>query len=170
MDIYYNDKLINEAESSKFLGMHTDSQLNWKYHVEQLLPKLSAACFTIRSLIHILNQDTLHMVYNLYFHSILQYGIIFWGNSTRVHTVFRLQKRVVRVMSKVGLRSSCRNLFRKLNILPVACQYILSLMLFIVDNLENYPTNDYVHGLDTRNKNNIYLPTVCLACIQKEVS
>ena len=159
MDIYYNDKLINEAESSKFLGMHTDSQLNWKYHVEQLLPKLSAACFTIRSLIHILNQDTLHMVYNLYFHSILQYGIIFWGNSTRVHTVFRLQKRVVRVMSKVGPRSSCRNLFRKLNILPVACQYILSLMLFIVDNLENYPTNDYVHGLDTRNKNNIYLPT-----------
>ena len=90
------------------------------------------------------------MVYYAYFHSILQYGIIFWGNSTRVHTVFRLQKRVVRVMSGVGLRPSCRNLFRKLNILPVACQYILSLMLFMVDNLENYPTNDHVHGLDTR--------------------
>ena len=110
------------------------------------------------------------MVYYAYFHSVLQYGIIFWGNSTHVHPVFKLQKRVVRVMSGVGPRSSCRNLFRKLNILPVACQYILSLMLFIVDNQENYPTNAYVHGLDTRNKNNLYLPTVSLSCIQKGVS
>ena len=30
--------------------------------------------------------------------------------------------------------------------------------------------NDYVHGLDTRNKNNIHLPTVSLSCIQKGVS
>jgi len=27
-------------------------------------------------------------------------------------------------MSGVGLRSSCRSLFRKLNIKPIACQYI----------------------------------------------
>ena len=73
-------------------------------------------------------------------------------------------------MSGVGLRSSCRNLFKKLNILPVACQYILSLMLFTVDNQESYPTNAYVHGLVTRNKNNLYLPTVSLSCIQKGFS
>ena len=30
--------------------------------------------------------------------------------------------------------------------------------------------NDYVHGLDTRNKNNIHLPTISLSCIQKGVS
>ena len=52
----------------------------------------------------------------------------------------------------------------------MVCQYILPLMLFIVDNQENYPTNAYVHGLDTRNKNNLYLPTVSLSCIQKWVS
>ena len=42
------------------------------------------------------------------------------------------KKRVVRVKSGVGPRSSPSSLFRKLNILPVACQYMLSLM-FIVD-------------------------------------
>jgi hypothetical protein len=114
--------------------VHIDNHVNWKNHVEQILPKLSVACFSIRNLIHSLNLDILHMLYFVYFHSLFQYGIIFWGNSTHAQQVFKLQKRVVRVMSGAGPRSSCRSLFRKLNILPTACQYLLSLMLFIVDN------------------------------------
>ena len=92
LDVYYNNTLINEAKSSKFLGFQVDSQLNWKYHVEQILPKLNASCFTIRSLTYILNQETLGMIYHVYFHSILQYGVIFGGNSPHVHQVFKIQK------------------------------------------------------------------------------
>jgi len=73
-------------------------------------------------------------------------------------------------MSGVGPRSSCRNLLRKLNILPIACQYILSLTLFIVDNQKDFLTNAYVHGLDTRNKNCLYLLVVGLSCVQKGFS
>ena len=72
-------------------------------------------------------------------------------------------------MSGAGPRSSCRNLFRKLSILPTACQYILSLMMFIVDNQKDFLTNAYIHGLDTRNKNHLYLPAVSLFCVQKGV-
>jgi len=129
---------------------------------------LSAACFSIKNLIHILNPDSLRIIYFAYFHSVLQHGIIFWGNSTYAHKVFKLQKRVARVMSGVGLRSSCRNLFRKLNILPIACQYISSLMLFIVDNQKDCLTNAYVHDLNTRNKNHLYLPVVSLSCVLTE--
>jgi len=78
------------------------------------------------------------------------------------HQAFKLQKRVVMVMSDVGPRSSCRSLFRNINILPTACQYILSLMLIIVDNQKHFLANAYVHGLDTRNKNHLYLPLVHL--------
>jgi len=101
--------------------MHVDNHINWKNHVEQILPKSSAACFLIRNLIHTLNPDILQMVNFVYFHSVLQYGIIIWGNSTHALQVFKLQKGVGRLMSGVGLRSSCRNLFRKPNILPIAC-------------------------------------------------
>ena len=73
-------------------------------------------------------------------------------------------------MSGVGLRSSCRSLLRKLQILSIACQYILSLMLFIVDNQKDFLTNVYVYGLDPRNKNHVYLPIVSLSCVQKGVS
>jgi len=49
-------------------------------------------------------------------------------------------------------RTSCRGLFRKLDILPVPCQYILSVMLFIVDNPHNFQTDLEIHGPHTRSK------------------
>jgi hypothetical protein len=150
--------------------VHIDNHMNWKDHVEQILPKLISACFSIRNLIHTLNLDILHMVYVAYFHSMLQYGIIFWWNSTHVHQVFKLQKRVVRLMFGAGPRSSCRQLFRKLNILRIACQYMLSLVLFIADNQKDFLSNAFVHGLDTRNKNHFCGPVVSLSYIQKGVS
>ena len=106
------------------------------------------------------------MVYFVYFHSVLQYGIIFWGDSTCAHQVFKVQRGVVRVMTGVGPRSSCRSLFGKLNILPITCQYIL----FIVDNENEFLTNAYVDGLDTRNKIHLYLTVVSLSYVQKGVS
>jgi len=85
LGIYYKDNVIDEVKSTKFLGMHIDNHMNWKNHVEQILPKLSAACFLIRNLIHTLNPDILHMVFFAYFHSVFQYGIIFWENSAHTH-------------------------------------------------------------------------------------
>jgi hypothetical protein len=72
-------------------------------------------------------------------------------------------------MSGTGPRCSCRNLFKKLNILPVPSQYTLSLMLFIMENQQVFLTSAHVHGLDTRNKNQSYLPALSLTCVQKGV-
>jgi len=40
-----------------------------------------------KNVIHTLNPDILCMVYFAYLYSILQYGIIFWRNSTYAHQV-----------------------------------------------------------------------------------
>jgi hypothetical protein len=100
------------------------------------------------------------MVYVACFHSVINYGLICWGNSTNVQRVFRVQKRVIRIMSGVGMGTSCRGLFRKHNILPVACQYIFSLMFFVVANQNNFQTNLIVHDINTRNRNQFHLPSV----------
>jgi hypothetical protein len=41
-------------------------------------------------------------------------------------------------MSGAEPRASCRGVFKKLEMLPVPCQYILSLMLFIIHNSNNF--------------------------------
>jgi len=43
LHIDYNDKVRKEAKSFKCLGMHIGNQLNWKYHVQQLLLNLNAS-------------------------------------------------------------------------------------------------------------------------------
>jgi hypothetical protein len=70
------------------------------------------------------------------------------------HRVFRLQKKIIWIISSVGTKSPCRGLFRKFYILPVVCQYILSLMLFLVENQNNFQTNLNIHGITTRKKIN----------------
>jgi hypothetical protein len=50
---------------------------------------------------------------------ILKYGIIFWGNAPLSMNIFKIQKRIIRIMSGSGKYDSCRDLFKKLQILPL---------------------------------------------------
>jgi hypothetical protein len=77
--------------------------------------------------------------------------IIFWGNSFNSGKIFSLQKKIVRIMVRAQPRTSCRRLFKQLEILPVPCQYIglLSLMNFTVSNEERFPTNSPVQAIST---------------------
>ena len=110
------------------------------------------------------------MAYFSYFHSIIKYGIIFWSNATKSCKAFRFQKMVIRIISGVEPRASCRGLFRKLEILPVPCQYILSLMLFIIDNPNNCQTGLAIHGFHTRSKTQLFIPIANLTSVQKGIT
>jgi hypothetical protein len=63
LSIGYNDTCIEESANTKFLGLQIDNHLNWKNHIDQLVPKLSGACYTVRSMLHISNTDTLKSIY-----------------------------------------------------------------------------------------------------------
>lgn len=74
----YKDKYTEETVYTHFV-LQLNSHLNWKDHIGQMIPKLSAACYTVRLMFHISNIITLKSVYFAYFHFIIQYGIIEWG-------------------------------------------------------------------------------------------
>jgi hypothetical protein len=64
-------------------------------------------------------------------------------------------------------RTPCRSLFKKLETLPVPCQYIFSLMNFLVNNQEIFQTDSSVHSINTRNKHDLHRPVANLSCFQK---
>jgi len=136
----HNSTTISELPETKFLGVQIDNHLKWKCRIDCILTKLSTAGFVIRQLFYVQNLQTLRMAYFAYFHSVVRYGITFWGNVTNSYKVFKMQKKLIRIMSGAEPRASCRGLFRRLEILPVPCQYTLSLMLFIIDNPNNFQT------------------------------
>jgi hypothetical protein len=89
---------------------------------------------------------------------LFKYRIIFWGISSNSKKVFTLQKKIVRMMVDAKHRNSCRALFKRLEILPIPCEYILSLMNFIINNQKNVEANSAVHSANTRNKYNLHRP------------
>ena len=97
----------------------------------------------------------------------MSYGIIFKRNSLHSSIIFRIQKKAIRIMEGCGNRVLCRNLFKKLQILPLTSQYMLSLLMFIVQNKNLFLTNKENHNIDTRQRNNLYLPQANLTIYQK---
>jgi hypothetical protein len=96
----------------------------------------------------------------------MTYGIIFWG-SPLGPTIFRLQKKAIRIMEGCGNRISCRDLFRKFHILPLASQYLLSLLMFVMQHKYLFITSMDSHNLETRQINNLYTPQSNLSVYQK---
>jgi len=128
--IGYNNSFISNSASTKFLGVIIENTLSWKAHIDHLLPKLYMACYSVRTIKPFMCQENPKSVYCSYFHSLMTYGIIFWGNSTHSIHVFRLQRRVIRIITDCRPRDYCRQLFKKLGILPLMSQCIFPLVLF----------------------------------------
>jgi len=110
------------------------------------------------------------MVYFSCFHSIMSYGIIFWGNSHYSINIFKIQKRIIRIMTYSNRRDTCRPLFDQLRILPLPSQYIYSLLLFVATNRKLFLLNSQIHDMNNRHNNNLHLPSTGLTLVQKGVA
>jgi len=72
-------------------------------------------------------------------------------------------------MTQLRRRDSCRQLFKRLEILPLKSQYILATLMFVVKNKELFTTNQEIHNINTRCNTNLHLPLRKLTVFQKGV-
>jgi hypothetical protein len=126
--IGFNNNLITNSSFTKFLGVTMDNTLSWNNHIDLLLEKLSTACYIIRNAKTYTPALSLKMICHAFSHLAVNYGIIFWGNLSRSSTFFSMQKKAIRIMEGCGNIVSCRNLLKKLQILPLTSQYMLFLL------------------------------------------
>jgi len=66
-------------------------------------------------------------------------------------------------------RDSRRELFKKLEILPLYSQYIFSLPIFVIKNKDSFSINYQIHNVHTRLKTNLHPPIANLTKFQKGV-
>jgi len=134
-----------------------------------MIPKLSKASYIIRVLKPLLSLEALKMVYFSTVHSIISYGIIIWGISAYSKIIFKTQKRILRIIINSDNRDSCRELFKKLGILPLQSQYIFSFLMFVVKNKDCFKTNSDIHSFNTRFNHDLHIPIANLAVFKKRV-
>jgi hypothetical protein len=76
--------------------------MKWEVHVKSVSSKFSNLCYMIKSLKDITSPDVIRSTYFAYIRAHLRYGLIFWGGDTKIKIVFKLQKRITRIISDVG--------------------------------------------------------------------
>ena len=168
--IVTSNSVMTNINSTKFLGLIIDNTLSWKNHITEITPKLNKACYVIRTLTFLKSPELLRMVYFSYFHSIMSYGIIFWGNSHHSVNIFKIQKRIIRIITNSNRYDTCRPLFKQLRILPLPSQYIFSILIFVVTNKKLFQLNSQVHNIHTRYNDNLHLLSTGLTLVQKGVA
>ena len=158
---------ITNSTNTKFLGSAIKETLSWKCHTSQILSRLSSACYVMKVIMPLMSEDILKIIYYSYVHLIVTYDIIFWGNWPHSTNIFKIQKRIIRIMTKSRSRDSCRQLFKRLEILPLQSQYTFSVLLFVVKNKDLCTTNQEIHNITTRLNTNLHPPVWHLTVFQK---
>jgi len=99
----------------------------------------------------------------------MSYGIIFGGNAHHSNRIFKIQKRIIRIITNTSSCDSCHHLFKQLQILSLPSQYIFSLLVFVNKNRTLFQSNSEIHYLNTRFNYNLHLPSTNLTLVQKGV-
>lgn len=175
LDLYINDVKIFPTQSCKFLGMSISSNLSWDHHIRNVLKNINKGIFVLRQSSTSLGRKHNLLVFNAFIQSHLSYGIILWGcdldNSTRIQSVFRKQKRAIRLLNNVNdQKVSCRGLFKKDGLLTLAGIFIYFAAIFAKKHLSLHACSS-VHNHNTRNKKDIYVKSfikgdVSFRCVQ----
>ena len=128
-----------DEKAAKFLGIHIDEHLTWKYHIAHVNSKVARSLFFIKQVKNFLPSDSMRTLYFALVHSHYSYGLIAWGNacSTALHRSIILQKRALRIINNANYNGHTDPLFKASRILKLNDMYEHQALLFMFDFIEN---------------------------------
>ena len=136
---------ITRVNEAKYLGVYIDQKINWHRHIQQIKSKLSSASYIISKVRHYLNLNTLKLIYYSLVHPHLQYCVTSWGgaSTTALQPIIKLQKRIIRNITKSPYNTHTKPLFVKFNILPFNILYELNVSILVHKIHHNNYTGSY---------------------------
>jgi hypothetical protein len=98
-NIFIGGQLVERVDTFKFLGLHIDSKLKHRSHLNYLRGRLSSLRYVSYKISPYMNDSAGKKFYFAMVQSILSYGIVVWGGTSTDSALFnklcRLQNRIV---------------------------------------------------------------------------
>lgn len=157
-DLSTNNLENIQNQSVIYLGLKLDKKLTWKHHIEDLSKKLSKKIFFLRKLCRSVTTEVKRIAYFSIFQANLSYGVLLWGHAKSVQTIFKIQKKAIRIINNKKKREHCRQLFIDNGIMTVYSLFIYHCLLYIKENIHKYPKVTSVHDYNIRSKHKLRLP------------
>ena len=173
-NILINRNIINGTDTHKFLGVIIDKNLKFDAHISEISNKISKSIGILYKLSSYLPTSTLKTLYFSLIHSYLSYANVVWGGTYATHLLplFRLQKKSIRIINKVGYLHPTQNLFYDNKILKLedihkhtlACYAFKNFDIFASDTVRRYSTRNSTNLTSLRQRLNICLRSVFFQC------
>ena len=120
-DILINGIIVERVECFKFLGVFIDSHLKWKEHIHHLKSKIANGLGIINKAKRLLSDATLLTLYYSFIYPYFLYCIDVWGTASQelMLSLLKLQKRAIRMIKSVPIRTESEPLFKSLKLLTI---------------------------------------------------
>ena len=164
-----NSENIELATSTKFIGVILDNNLTWEKHILMIKSKVAKGMGILCKAKKIFQLSTLRTLYYSIIYPHLTYCIEVWGNTSKSYlsSLFKMQKKVIRIIKQVGYREHTDPLFAELKLLKLPDIYTLQVMTFVFKYIKGmlpllfenfFLKNSQVSTRITRNSHKLYLP------------
>ena len=111
------DTEIESVDQFNFLGITLDKHLNWNAHTNQLFGKISRNTGILNKIKLFLPSRILKTIYSSLILCQVNYGILVWGQNYK--RMFKLQKRVMRIITCSKYNAHSEPLFKELKLLKL---------------------------------------------------
>ena len=169
---------LEQKDDCKFLGIYIDKDLSWKTHIRYITNKVSKNVALLGRLKHTFPKPILKTLYTTLILPYFNYCNLIWGaaDKTCLQNLIVLQKKAIRIVSKVNYLDHTDPLFKALEILNLENTYKLHCLVFIYKlvKMNAYPEikkrvlrNSAYHNHLTRCRSQYRLPGTRLKCIKQ---
>ena len=144
--------LIETVTEAPYLGVKLDMRFKFDVHTDYLNSKLRSISYIMFQLRTCLSAQNLRAVYCALVESVVRYGLLSWGNTTKTYldTVQRQQKRILKAISGRNIENRQEPLayFRHFNVLPA--EQLFKFVLIMSFRKNNDFRGAQEHGYGTR--------------------
>ena len=130
--IKIDDAPIKQVDSTKYLGIASESNLTWKSYINEFCLKLSKTVGILSKVTHFVNKPILVMLYYSLIYPFFTYGVHDWVLTfPSFVTVIYYPKKSIRITSFSEPKSTSEVLFKSLNLLKLNDVIQLQILSFV---------------------------------------
>ena len=120
-NILMGGNVIEQTSTYKYLGVIIDENLNWVPQITKMCSKLSSVCGILSKVRHLLDRNSLMMIYNSLVESRLRYGILSWSTASeaQLQKLCVLQNKAIRYIHFSPPWTTILPLYAHFKVLPL---------------------------------------------------
>ena len=173
--LLYNNSIIQKTDKHTLLGITFDDKLTLKTHIANILLKLTRVMSLIYRVKDYVSTSILKILYNAHVLPHLHYCTPIWCSTYPTHLLplFRIQKRLFRIVSNSDFYEHTQPLFKDLHTLKIFDINKMEIAVYMFKIINNRNAIDLQlpnHNYPTRTQQHIRIPMHNLTIFQHSLS